>query len=93
MKPSTIANASLLLTILFLILFSIPYAGFFIMLACIIFFGSTHAGKIAKMYLLFLIIFAVIIFVLGFIEGWTDYQFPFLQGDELEALVNLPLIA
>lgn len=93
MKPLTTANASIFATIILLILFNLPYVGILAALICLIFFGSTHAGRIAKIIIVMNIIFAIAIFVLGFIEGLTDFQFPLTQNEELEAFKNILNIA
>ena len=93
MKPLTTANASVFATIVLLILFNLPYVGIPAALICLIFFGSTHAGKIAKIIIVINIIFAIAIFVLGFIVGLTDFQFPLTQNDELEAFLSILHVA
>lgn len=89
MKPLTTANASVFATIVLLILFNLPYVGIPAALFCLIFFGSTHAGRIAKIVIVANIIFAIVIFALGFIEGFMDLDFPLIPSDELEAFRSI----
>lgn len=93
MKPLTTANASVFATIALFILFNLPYVGVPALLICLLFFGSTHAGKVAKVVLVIYLLFALAIFVLGFIVGLTDYQFPLTQNDELEAFLSILHVA
>ena len=99
MKPITAVNASFWATIAFLILFNLPYIGTPALLISLIFFGSTHAGKVAKIFLLVCLLFGVVLGILSVVLGFSldflvpNYEFPLTQDEELEAFKNIFNIA